>query len=345
MKRLLPIVLTLMLVLVSFTACGGGDKTDEDTGGSGGSVVKTGLGVVSSVEKSTPPKGEKNGVAETDSFAAAVLVKEDGTLAKCKIDSAQTKIEFSKEGKVMTPLDTIFKSKQDLGEDYGLKKASGIGKEWNEQATAFADYCVGKTLDEIKGIAVNEKGAPTDSELSSSVTVNVGDFIGAVEKAVNNAKELGAGPNDTLGLGVETNIAHSANVTDKEDGVAQAYTNYVAVTFGSDNKITSSAIEGSQCDVTFDKNGAITSDLTAEQQTKQELGDQYGLKKASGIQKEWYEQANAFAAYITGKTLEEVKNIAVDKKGSPTDSELSSSVTISVTNYIQLVEKASANAS
>ena len=31
-----------------------------------------------------------------------------------------------------------------------MKRASSIGKEWNEQANAFADYVIGKTLDEIK---------------------------------------------------------------------------------------------------------------------------------------------------------------------------------------------------
>ena len=37
-----------------------------------------------------------------------------------------------------------------------MRGNSGIGKEWNEQANAFAEYIVGKTVDEVKGIAVKK---------------------------------------------------------------------------------------------------------------------------------------------------------------------------------------------
>ena len=41
-----------------------------------------------------------------------------------------------------------------------MKKASGIGKEWNEQAAAFAKYVEGKTANEIAAIAVDESKHP-----------------------------------------------------------------------------------------------------------------------------------------------------------------------------------------
>ena len=41
----------------------------------------------------------------------------------------------------------------------------------------------GKTLDEITGIAVNEKGAPADADIASSVTISVGGFTALLEKA------------------------------------------------------------------------------------------------------------------------------------------------------------------
>jgi hypothetical protein len=94
--------------------------------------------------------GEKNGTAQADSLVAAVTVDAEGKIVKCVIDQAQTKIEFSKEGKIVTPLDTVFVAKKELGADYGMGKASGIGKEWNEQADAFAAYVAGKTVEEIK---------------------------------------------------------------------------------------------------------------------------------------------------------------------------------------------------
>ena len=74
-------------------------------------------------------------------------------------------------------------TKNQLGDAYGMKKASGIGKEWNEQAAAFCEYVTGKTVEEVTGIALTEKGAPADADLAASVTVSVGDFLTLIEKA------------------------------------------------------------------------------------------------------------------------------------------------------------------
>jgi hypothetical protein len=65
---------------------------------------------------------------------------------------------------------------------------SGIGKEWNEQAAAFAKYVVGKKAGELDSIAVDDSGHPTGSDLKSSVTVAIGDFINVVKKAAAGAK-------------------------------------------------------------------------------------------------------------------------------------------------------------
>ncbi len=338
MKKKVALLLVLAMVMFAFAACGGGAAEEtpaEETPAAG--VVKTGMAVITSAAKSVDA-GEKNGTAQADSLVAAVTVDAEGKIVKCVIDQAQTKIEFSKEGKIVTPLDTVFVAKKELGADYGMGKASGIGKEWNEQADAFAAYVAGKTVEEIKGIAVNEEGVPTEEDLTSSVTVHVTDFIAAIEKAVANAQELGASADDKLGLGVVTNIAKSADAAEK-DGVAQAYTYYTATTFQSDGVITSCIIDASQTNINFSKEGKITSDINAEFQTKNELGDAYGMKKASSIGKEWNEQANAFAQYVVGKTLDEVKGIAIEE-GVPAGDDLKSSVTVHVTDFLTILEKA-----
>lgn len=335
MKKILILILTLTMTVFIFAGCGAAQKKE--------SGVKTGLGVVSSVSKSTDAEAEKDGFAQVDSTVAAVLVDKDGKILKCKIDAAQTKISFSADGKITASPDNI-KTKQELGDAYGMKKASGIKKEWNEQADAFASYVTGKTLAQVKGIAVNDAGVPTGSDLTASVTVHITDFTAAIEKAVNNAQDLGAKSGDNLGLGIVTTIDNSAYATADKDGLAQAYSVYSATTFASDGKITSSVLDSSQSNVNFSADGKITSDLAAELKTKNELGDAYGMKKASGIKKEWNEQAAAFADYITGKTLGQVKEIAVNEEGVPTASDLTASVTIHITDFLNVIEKASANA-
>lgn len=68
-----------------------------------------------------------------------------------------------------------------------MKKASSIGKEWNEQAEAYATYAVGKTAEEVKSTP-SEAGLATEADLAASVTVHITDFNTVIEKAVNNAK-------------------------------------------------------------------------------------------------------------------------------------------------------------
>lgn len=303
-------------------------------------AAKTGLAVVSSLEKSKDAAADADGLAEVDSTVVAVLVGEDGTILACDIDFAQTKINFSAAGTLTTDAATTFKSKQDLGDEYGMKGSSGIGKEWYEQADAFAAYVVGKTVDEVKGIAVDESGVTTDADLVSSVTVHVTDFIAGVEKAVANAQDLGATSTDKLGLSVSTEISKSKDAAADAEGQGQAYSTYVVATTDADGKITSCYVDMSQGTVKFDATGVITSDLTVAPQTKQELGEDYGMKASSGIGKEWYEQANAFSAYVVGKTAAEVSGIAVDESNHVTDADLVSSVTVTATPFIAGVSDA-----
>lgn len=355
MKKIVALLLCAVLTAGALTACGGkkteDTKTDtaktEDTAKAedieAGGAAKTGLSVTTSTAKSTPV-GEEDGLAQVDSTIVAVLVDADGKILDCKIDAAQTKMNFSAEGKLLTDKATTFKSKQELGTEYGMGEASSIGKEWNEQADAFAEYVVGKTVDEVKGIAVDEEGLATDEDLTSSVTIHVGDFIAAVEKAVANAKDLGAASTDKLGLGVTTEMSNSTDATAEEEGLAQAYSMYSVVTTDADGKITSCYVDASQGEVNFDTAGVITSDLTAAVATKQELGDDYGMKKASSIGKEWFEQADAFSAYVAGKTASEVSGIALNEEGLASDADLISSVTVHVSPFITVVEKAATNA-
>ena len=356
MKKLLTLLLSLTLVVSMLTACGKSDdgkkdptvaptkKAETTTAPTNAptteGAAKTGLAVITSLEKSANP-GDADGLAQVDSTVVAVLVGADGKIISCKIDASQAKINFSKEGKLVTDLKTTFKSKQELGTEYGMTKASKIGKEWNEQANAFASYVEGKTVEEVKGIALKE-GVPSDADLASSVTIHVSDYIAAIEKAVANAQDLGAKSTDKLGLSVTTDLGQSKDASADAEGLAQAYSFYSAVTT-ADGKITSCYIDASQGSVNFDTKGTITTDLKVAPQTKQELKEAYGMKKVSKIGKEWNEQANAFAAYATGKTADEVKGIAISKEGLASDADLVSSVTVHVSPFITIVEKAAVN--
>jgi len=330
MKKIITLVLSVALVMSLFTACGKSEK------------VKTGLAVIPTYSEKSKDAGEEDGLAQVDQTAVAVLVDSKGVIRNIAIDVMQTKINFNAAGEITTDLAKEFDSKQVLKEAYGMKAASGIGKEWYEQAQALADYVKGKTLAEVKGIAL-DGGYPTGEDLTSSVTMNIAEIISAIEKAVNNAQDLGASADDKLGLGIVSGLGKSKNASAEGDGLAQAYTHYGVVTLDKDGKITSSILDASQGNVNFSVEGKITSDLTAAIETKNELGERYGMKGASAIGKEWNEQARAFADYITGKKLADVKGIALDG-GKATSSDLTSSVTVTISEFIHVVELAANSA-
>ena len=302
---------------------------------------RTGLAVVSSIG-SSKDAGDGDGLAQVDSVAAAVVIDGDGKIVSCKLDTAQNKMGFTTEGKVVKTEE--FKTKKELKDDYGMKAASGIGKEWYEQAEAMEAYVIGKTAEEIKGIAVDESNKPTDADLVAGVTVEIGSYKEAIAEAAENAKAEGAGEGDKLGLGIITNMDKSKDAEADAEGQCQAYSTYVAVTTDGDGKITTCVIDSTQGTVKFDAEGKITSDLTAGVKTKRQLGDDYGMKAASGIGKEWFEQAAALEECFVGKTAAEVEGIAVDESDKPTDADLLAGVTVSIGGYKTAAVKAVDNA-
>ena len=304
--------------------------------------AKMGMAVMTSLSKSKDA-GEKDGVAEVDSTVVAVLLDKDGKIQRCVVDAVQAQIGFDDKGKLTLPPTMVFKTKNELGVDYGMKKASGIGREWYEQAAAFAKYVEGKTPDEVKNIKVDDRNSPTEADLKASVTISVGSFMETIEKAAAAAQEGGASPADILTVGVVTTMAKSADATAEKAGVAEVDSTYVALTRDAGGKITACIIDGTQSKISFTAQGKITTDLSETPKTKNELGEAYGMKKASGIGKEWNEQAAAFAEYVTGKTPAEIAGIAVDEKGYSVASDVKASVTIKIIDFKAAIAKATSS--
>ncbi|HJA25375.1 MAG TPA: hypothetical protein H9795_04900 [Candidatus Fournierella merdigallinarum] len=329
MKKVLALVMVLALAL-SFTACG-----------SSAQKVKTGIAIVSSLS-GTNASADEAGLAQVDSTVAAVTVDESGKIVACKIDVAQNKVPVNADGSFDTSL--TFKSKQELGTDYGMTPASPIGKEWNEQADAFAAYVVGKTAAEVEAIGVvGEHNAPDVADLAASCTMNVVDIKAAIVEACNNAQDLGATAEDTLGLGLSTEMSSSKLPADNEGaGLVQTDTTYAAVTYDKDGKITSTLLNCTQAKFDTTTEGAVTP-KSETLVPKMEQGDDYGMRAASPIGKEWNEQATAFAGYLTGKTAAEVSGIGVvGEHSAPDVADLAASCTMNVVAFIDAVGRAMA---
>lgn len=343
MKKTIAMLLTLTLVLGLFAGCAGtpviyySDCTCPAGSHTGyvpaEGALKTGLAIVCSVGKSENAKA-----ADYDVTVVAVTVDEGGVIQDCIIDSVGAKVEFDNKGVITSDLSAEILTKNELGDNYGMKTYGNAKYEWYEQAAALADYAKGKTVTELKKGAVNEAGKAADADLASSATIYLGGYVAAIEKAVANAKHLGAQAGDGLKLAVINGVGSSASATAEKAGTAQLDCDVVALTMNGD-KITSCAIDSLQAKVSFDSKGTITTDLKAEVLTKNELGENYGMKAWGSAKYEWNEQAASFAAYVTGKTAAQVAGIAVSE-GKPSEADLSASVTIAIGGFQALIAKA-----
>ena len=302
-------------------------------------ALRTGLSVNVTLADSTNADAEKEGAAKYDITGVAVSVDDAGVIESCLIDSVPATVNFDAAGVITTDLAAEIRTKNEQGEDYGMKAYGGAAYEWNEQAAALADYAEGKTLDELKNGAIDETGMAKDADLASTATIYLGGYVTAIEDAVNQAQHLGAQKGDELRLATISSLGSSVSADGETDGTAQLDTDFTVLTL-KEGVITSCYIDSVQAKVSFNAAGEITTDLAAAVQTKNQLGENYGMKMYAGSAYEWNEQAAAFAEYVTGKTLEEVNGIAVDEKTAPTEADLASTVTIAVGGFQAVVDKA-----
>lgn len=310
MKKAL-VLLTVLCMLAGFVGCAGGASADGK--------AKLGVATVT------------NGKVESEKsvmsvLIAAVLVDENGKIIACDIDEGEFTSEI-KEGKAAIP--TALATKGEKGAEYGMKGFSSIGKEWNEQVAAFCDYVVGKTADEVADIAVTD-GKATDADLTAGCTVAVSHFIKAVSDAAKNAAVEGASTADKVNVAI-TGAASAA----KDEVSPKFVVEYAAAAVGADGKVTACFIDGAETTFTVE-NGAFTGESGAIT-TKGGLKDQYGMKGVSPIGKEWYEQVDALAKYMVGKTATEISGL---KMTDGKIADLASSCTIYVADMVKNAAKA-----
>ena len=302
-KKIIIAIVAVVLVLaiglsLFFILRNPGESTTTTTNPPAPETLKLGLGVVVSADASNAT-ADKNGAGEADVTVAAVLVDKDGKIVKAVIDVMQLALEYTNAGEAVA--NTEFKSKQELGDEYGMKAPWGSAKEWYEHAEIFCNAVVGKTVADIAGVG-------SSSELTTAgCTIYVGDFVKAVEKAVNNAKASNATAENALKVGMSVS-QETTNATADKAGSNAADTTIVAVAMNGETVVAASS-DCVSVSFGFTTAGVSTFDKTAEIKTKHELGDDYGMKAPWGSAKEWYDHANAFDAACAGKTVAQIAGL------------------------------------
>lgn len=178
-KKLVSIIAVIMLVVMTLTACGAAAKPAAAT-------TKLGFGAVTSIAKSANATADKAGNVQVYTMLAAVNVDSAGKITNVWIDSIQSNVAIDKAGAVTTDLKTLMPTKRELGDKYGMKAASKLGKEWWEEADSLEKALIGKTKADIDKMKTAEGKAAGD--LAATVSITVTDYLEAVKKAIDNAQ-------------------------------------------------------------------------------------------------------------------------------------------------------------
>lgn len=115
----------------------------------------------------------KEGNAQVDATVAAVVLDAEGKIVACRVDCAQSKMDIT-DGEVDTAKE--FKTKMELGPDYGMTVASPIGVEWDAQSAAFSAYVVGMNGEEVAALETQEHNGhqiSVDETLLASCSMDI----------------------------------------------------------------------------------------------------------------------------------------------------------------------------
>lgn len=109
--------------------------------------------------------------------------------AEVGADDSKTMVTVTLEGDKLTAveIDQVNgdSTKKKLGNDYNMKQASSIDKEWFEQAEFLENYMVENNTTEIE---VDENGKAVSEDVLSGCTVGIKDIVDAASQAVKAAK-------------------------------------------------------------------------------------------------------------------------------------------------------------
>ena len=156
-------------------------------------LAATGMGSVTNLTVKPAADGA-NGSVSGNVTMCAIELDAEGKIVSVHFDVVQPKAAFDAAGAVVGESYMEPRTKNELKEEYGMKKVSAIGKEVYEQIAHLEAWCVGKTVEEVVTTPTYDKGdgnhtnVPTDPDLASGCTITIGDYLKALAKAAADAK-------------------------------------------------------------------------------------------------------------------------------------------------------------
>lgn len=332
-KLLLCVLMSLSLVACSSatvepTATPDENVTSEPTAET--TVLKMGTGSITTISNKSDATEDVNSDGKITTTISAVVL--DGNVIKqVTFNVVQVKTLADANGEITSDLESTLLSKKELGDDYGMVAYGNSLAEWDQEVADLEIFLTGKTVEEALAVESNEDML---TELNTTTTITITDFIKALDIAVSNAKEVSNAYSFGLGTSSEYGVSHSSNASADADGVIEVNVTYAVVAYDMDGNILDVTLDVAQNKNKFDAMGKFTTDTTAATPTKYEKGDDYGMVAYGNSISEWYQQIDDLELFLVGKTAEETLGLE-DDEAMMTD--LKTTTTITVTNLIKAV--------
>ena len=323
--------LLAVVALGSFAGCGN-TNTSSSSSAAPAPAKKYSVGL--GYDASFQTKGQLD---VTTAFAA---FDEEGKIYDVRFDVVQVKFTANeaKDGLTLTnknvDADYSVTSKLELGLGYNMLGSSAIGKECDEQIEAFANWCAGKTVEEvIAGTPGAGHGEAVNEELATSVTITVDAFEAALQNAFATKTAATYELTGAAGVAMVSGLAYNYGKPTKEIDVT------VAGAIAKDGKIEAALFDSIITPVAIAEDGTLALDTASKYVkdgkvvSKKILGDDYAMRPASPIGAEWDEQALVIETAVVGKTAEQVTALVAG------EGELAGA-TMTVTTYLKAIAKA-----
>ena len=182
------------------------------------------------------------------------------------------------------------KSSKELHDNYGIKPVSSLNKDWWEQVAYYENWVVEHGLEALE---TDEKGHALNLDLISGATINVAELSQAVKNAMDGSTE-------DSGYMIKTGTSYS-----------KVWGLYIANVIFKNGEIIKILLDR------ISNNG----------EDSKEKYDNYGIKKVSSINKDWWEQVAYYEDWVLEHGIDAVK---YGKDGKAENVDLISGATIGI---------------
>ena len=197
-------LLTAAALSICMTACSSNTDNNTNPDNIDSTAYRIGIGSYTTTDSSYSSVEGENGTGVVSTTYATVVFDSNDIIKKVYIDQVESKVYFDAKGQIVTNgADTNIRTKRELGDEYGMKNASPIGKEWYEQVNSIESWLVGKNIKNIANGVMNNNmygnGASSDSVtdgvsgvvdgIADGAENIVGDVTSGAESIVNDVTD------------------------------------------------------------------------------------------------------------------------------------------------------------